>query len=74
VLLKPVDSTVNDHLGDAYWKVGRELEARFQWSHALDLKPDPEDLEKIKEKLKHGLQEETSSAADARKAKKAGGG
>lgn len=30
------------------WKVGRTLEARFQWSHARDLKPDPEDLPRSK--------------------------
>jgi tetratricopeptide (TPR) repeat protein len=74
VELKPDDSTINDHLGDAYWRVGRVLEARFQWSHAKDLKPEPEDLPKIEAKLKSGLPEDTSSAADAAKAKKAGSG
>jgi tetratricopeptide (TPR) repeat protein len=73
VLLKPEDPTINDHLGDAYWKVGRRLEAQFQWSHARDLKPEPEDLKKIEEKLKSGLLDETSSAAEAAK-KKAGNG
>ncbi len=34
VELKPEDPTINDHLGDAYWRVGRKLEARFQWAHA----------------------------------------
>ncbi len=66
VELKPTDPTINDHLGDAYWKVGRTLEAQFQWSHARDLKPEPDDLKKIEEKLKSGLAEEPSSA-DARK-------
>ena len=74
VELKPDDSTINDHLGDAYWRVGRVLEARFQWSHAKDLKPEPEDLPKIEAKLKSGLPEDTSSAADAAKAKKVGNG
>lgn len=74
VELKPEDPTINDHLGDAYWKVGRVLEARFQWSHARDLKPEPEELVKIEEKLKSGLAEEPSSAADAAKAKSRGGG
>ena len=55
VELKPEDPTINDHLGDAYWRVGRRLEADFQWAHARDLKPEPEDLEKILEKLKAGL-------------------
>jgi tetratricopeptide (TPR) repeat protein len=71
--LKPEDPTINDHLGDAYWRVGRELEARFQWSHARDLKPEPEDLVKIEQKLKTGLPDETSSAAQAEN-KKPGGG
>jgi tetratricopeptide (TPR) repeat protein len=74
VELKPEDSTINDHLGDAYWRVGRVLEARFQWAHAKDLKPEPEDLPKIEEKLKSGLPDDTSSAADVAKTKKAGSG
>ncbi len=73
VELKPDDPTINDHLGDAYWRVGRVLEAHFQWSHAKDLKPEPEDLPKIEQKLKVGLPDDTSSAADAAK-KKAGSG
>jgi tetratricopeptide (TPR) repeat protein len=71
--LKPEDPTINDHLGDAYWRVGRVLEARFQWSHARDLKPEPEDLAKIEAKLKSGLPDDTSSAAQAED-KKPGGG
>ena len=74
VELKPDDSTINDHLGDAYWRVGRVLEAHFQWSHAKDLNPDPEDLPKIEQKIKSGLPDDTSSAADAAKTKKAGNG
>jgi tetratricopeptide (TPR) repeat protein len=72
--LKPEDPTINDHLGDAYWRVGRVLEARFQWAHAKDAKPDPEDLQKIEEKLRSGLPDDTSSAADAVKTKKVGNG
>jgi len=74
VELKPEDPTINDHLGDAYWRVGRVLEARFQWAHAKDLKPEPEDLPKIEQKLKAGLPDDTSSAADAAKSKKVGNG
>ncbi|MEA2990097.1 MAG: hypothetical protein QOG83_2808, partial [Alphaproteobacteria bacterium] len=74
VELKPEDPTINDHLGDVYWKIGRVLEAKFQWSHARDLKPDPDDLVKIEEKLKSGLPDEPSSAAEAERAKKPGGG
>ena len=76
VELKPEDPTINDHLGDAYWKVGRQLEARFQWSHARDLKPEPEELVKIEAKLKSGMPDDTSSAAEAEhnEHKKPGGG
>jgi tetratricopeptide (TPR) repeat protein len=76
VELKPVDPTINDHLGDVYWKVNRPLEAKFQWLHARDLKPEPEDLVKIEEKLKDGPDSKSSSAqtekpsAEAEKAKK----
>ncbi len=52
VELKPGDPVINDHLGDAYWKVGRKLEARFQWQHAKDSNPEPEDLEKIVAKFR----------------------
>ncbi|MFZ1103154.1 MAG: tetratricopeptide repeat protein [Hyphomicrobiaceae bacterium] len=53
--LVPSDSTLNDHLGDAYWRVGRKREARFQWNHALKLDPEPEAVEKIRQKLEKGL-------------------
>ncbi len=55
VELMPQDPVINDHLGDAYWKVGRKLEAGFQWAHARDLKPEPEDLDKIVRKIDKGL-------------------
>jgi tetratricopeptide (TPR) repeat protein len=74
VELKPMDPTINDHLGDAYWKVGRQLEAKFQWTHAKDLKPEPDELAKIEQKLKVGLAEEPSTAAEADKPKPAGQG
>jgi tetratricopeptide (TPR) repeat protein len=74
VELKPVDPTINDHLGDVYWKVDRMLEAKFQWSHARDLKPEQDDLVKIEQKLKIGLQDEKSNSADADKQKKRVGG
>jgi tetratricopeptide (TPR) repeat protein len=63
--LKPGDPTINDHLGDAYWRAGRRLEGKFQWQHAKDLNPEPEDLEKINAKLKDGLPELDKPAATA---------
>jgi tetratricopeptide (TPR) repeat protein len=63
VELRAADPVINDHLGDAYWRVGRKLEAGFQWHHAKDLKPEPEDLEKIEQKLKSGLPDDPKPAA-----------
>jgi len=65
VELKPGDPTINDHLGDAYWRTGRRLEGKFQWQHAKDLNPEPEDLEKINAKLKDGLPDPEKPKATA---------
>ena len=46
---------LNDHLGDAYWKVGRHQEARFQWSRALSFDPEPDQAPKLQQKLEQGL-------------------
>ncbi len=53
--LIPSDPTIAEHLGDVYWRGGRELEARFQWQHALDNHPDAADVPRITAKLKNGL-------------------
>ena len=55
VMLEPADPDVNDHLGDAYWRAGRRLEGKFQWQHAKDNKPEPDDLKRIEDKIKNGL-------------------
>ena len=68
--LKPEDPTINDHLGDAYWRVGRTLEAKFQWAHARDLKPEPEDLPKIEAKIENGLPDATPSSSASSEDKK----
>jgi hypothetical protein len=51
VELQPEDATINGHLGDAYWAVGRKLEATFQWRRALTLNPEPEDAARIETRL-----------------------
>ena len=62
--MRPEEPVIQDHLGDAYWKVGRKFEARFQWQHALDMEPeDPELIESVKAKLKDGLPEEPEQKA-----------
>ena len=53
--LMAVDPIVNDHLGDAYWAVGRRIEAEFQWKRALSFDPEEKDAERIRRKLEVGL-------------------
>ena len=55
VELRPEDPVINDHVGDAYWQVGREREARFQWRRALSLDPEEHQIEIIQRKLDDGL-------------------
>ena len=55
VELRPQDPVINDHLGDAYWRVGRRQEARFQWRRALSLGPEEDTDTKIEEKIDRGL-------------------
>ncbi len=53
--LEAVDPVINDHLGDAYWAVGRSIEARFQWQRALSFNPTEADAQRIRDKLDRGL-------------------
>jgi tetratricopeptide (TPR) repeat protein len=55
VALEAGDPDVNNHLGDAYWRVGRRLEARFQWDRVLTLDPSPKLKAEVEAKLKSGL-------------------
>lgn len=49
------DATVVEHLGDAYWHVGRQREARFQWTRAMNQKPEKDRIPVILDKLSNGL-------------------
>lgn len=59
----PYSSVINDHLGSAYWKVGREREAKYQWQKALDVFDKDQDItpevtkEEIQNKIENGLRE-----------------
>jgi Flp pilus assembly protein TadD len=55
VSIEAGDPDVNNHLGDAYWQVGRKVEARFQWSRVLTLEPSPKLRTEVEAKLKNGL-------------------
>jgi tetratricopeptide (TPR) repeat protein len=54
--LKPLSWEINDHLGDVYWKVGRKLDAKFQWLHALTYDVDPDKRSLIERKIRDGLE------------------
>ena len=51
----PSDGTINEHLGDVYWKVGRKNEARFQWQRALGLDIEESQRAVLRGKLERGL-------------------
>ncbi len=55
VELLPYDSTINDHLGDVYWQVGRRMEARFQWERARNYSEEIVFRDKLDQKLQFGL-------------------
>ncbi len=56
VQLMPADPVVNDHYGDALWKNGNKIQARYYWNYVINLKKTKEDLKKtIKNKLISGL-------------------
>jgi tetratricopeptide (TPR) repeat protein len=53
----PYSVVINDHLGDAYWKVGRKREAKYQWQKALDVFEKDTDItpEVSKEFIQHKI-------------------
>jgi Flp pilus assembly protein TadD len=55
VAKEPANAEINDHLGDAYWSVGRRREAGFQWTRVLTLDPDAERRAAVERKLVEGL-------------------
>ena len=55
--LEPADPTITDHLGDVYWRLGRTLEARYQWQRVLELDPDGDLAENVRNKIIRGLPE-----------------
>jgi Flp pilus assembly protein TadD len=55
VELEAGDPEINNHLGDAYWRVGRQDEARFQWRRVLTLDPDAPIKADAEAKLARGL-------------------
>ncbi|MGB1539472.1 MAG: tetratricopeptide repeat protein [Rickettsiales bacterium] len=53
--IMPTDPTVNEHLGDVYWRLGRRNEARFQWQRSIIFGAEEGQAQELKEKLAEGL-------------------
>jgi tetratricopeptide (TPR) repeat protein len=51
VIYQQRSATIHDHLGDLYKKQGLTDKARAKWEDALRLSTEPEEINKIKEKL-----------------------
>lgn len=56
--LEPDDPEIIDHLGDALWQSGRQIEARYQWRRALSLEDDATKQKEIEEKIDYGVIED----------------
>jgi tetratricopeptide (TPR) repeat protein len=54
------DVTINEHMGDAYWKAGRRIEARYAW-RAAQLSAQTNDAKRISSKIDIGLNESNAS-------------
>ncbi|RZJ05136.1 MAG: tetratricopeptide repeat protein [Brevundimonas sp.] len=52
---QPGNAEIVDHLGDAYWQVGRRREAEWQWTRVLTLEPDAPRRAEVEQKLVRGL-------------------
>lgn len=52
---EPANAEINDHLGDAYWAVGRTREAGFQWNRVLTLDVDDKRRAEVEAKLRDRL-------------------
>ncbi len=57
---QPQDPTINEHLGDAYWTVGRQYEARYAWKSAK-LFAEGDDAQRLASKIDLGLSPELVS-------------
>ncbi|MBJ7486614.1 tetratricopeptide repeat protein, partial [Brevundimonas sp.] len=60
---EPANAEINDHLGDAYWRVGRRREAGWQWNRVLTLDPDAERRAEVETKIADGLPAAASGPA-----------
>ncbi|MNT90743.1 hypothetical protein D3C72_2317160 [compost metagenome] len=62
---EPANAEINDHLGDAYWAVGRQREAGFQWNRVLTLEVEAERKAEVQAKLRVKLGQEPTDDTGA---------
>lgn len=60
---EPAEPTINEHLGDAYWRLGRKVDARFAWRAAMVGAEKDEDLARLGRKVDWGLDRADDAAA-----------
>lgn len=63
--LEPDDPEIIDHLGDALWQSGRQIEARYQWHRALALEDDTTKQKEIEDKIDHGVIQDAAGPGPA---------
>ncbi|WP_420137134.1 tetratricopeptide repeat protein [Sphingomonas sp.] len=56
----PGEPTINEHLGDVYWSLGRQFEARYAWRAAL-ITAEDKDRARISSKIDVGLSGATAA-------------
>ena len=61
---EPGGSEINEHLGDAYWKAGRRIEARYAW-RAASVTADEPAVKRLSEKIAHGLESARLAQSEA---------
>ncbi|MGF1550142.1 MAG: tetratricopeptide repeat protein [Sphingomonadaceae bacterium] len=57
---EPADPTINEHLGDAYFRAGRRFEARHAWTAAL-VYAEGDAAERLRTKIETGLTPEVAA-------------
>jgi tetratricopeptide (TPR) repeat protein len=60
IVTEPNDPTINEHLGDAYYSVGRRYEARYAWRAAL-VTADEKDAGRLRTKVDDGYRADLAS-------------
>jgi len=56
----PGEPTINEHLGDTYWALGRQYEARYAWRAAL-ITAEEKDRARLNAKIDTGLDKGTAA-------------